>query len=600
MLNGKISLYSWIRNSKIKSRLIVSFLFLSILPLFITSTFTYQKTSEAIHAKSSTYSLQILDQVRNEINRENKKLEYLSDQIMTNNLVQTNLLNATKLDMHSVMDTYYEVNQTFSGRKLLDHIKSLQIYNSTVELVYDLGYDQLKEEDISQLTKMITEHDGNDVWTHVTTKNDVDCIILGRQIHSRENWLQPIGYIFIAVKESFYSRDIYGDVDMGEGADLFILDPLGNVLSARNPKIQFGNKHENSGLIKQIVSNEAEGKRSFSMTIQRNGYLVAYSYDTSARWYLISTIPDAYLNKETRNVLPYILYVCALCFVFSLLLTFIISTSISRPLKLLTQTMKQVAGGNLNVSIEDSNKDEIGFLTGKFNSMVEQLRNSIDHSKEEQIKKREIELQMLQAQINPHFLFNTLNSLKWTALLNNDVSVSSGLTSLAELLRSTIVDKKELILLRDELKNVENYIVIQRLRYGTSFEVEYQINERLRDSSILKFILQPIVENSIIHGLDPKEYDSKIIISAEELGTYMRITIRDNGKGMDVQQINNLVYSGSKSKNRLSNIGISNVNERIKLNYGEEFGLTIESEVGKGTSIIMMMPLLGLENMDND
>jgi two-component system sensor histidine kinase YesM len=600
MLKGKISLYGWIRNSKIKSRLIVSFLFLSILPLFITSTLTYQKTSEAIHAKSSTYSLQILDQVRSETNRENKKLEYLSDQIMTNNLVQTNLIHATKLDMHSVMDTYYEVNQTFSGRKLLDHIKSLQIYNSSTELLYDLGYDQLREDDISKLTKMIAERDGNDVWTHVTTKKNVDCIILGRQIHSRENWLQPIGYIFIAVKESFYSRDIYGDVDMGEGADLFIIDSEGNLLSARNPKIQVGKKHENTGLIKQIVLNESEGKRSFSMTMQRKGYLAAYSYDTSARWYLISTIPDAYLNKETRNVLPYILYVCALCLVFSLLLTFIISTSISRPLKLLTLTMKQVAGGNLNVSIEDSNKDEIGFLTGKFNSMVEQIRNLIDHTKQEQVKKREIELQMLQAQINPHFLFNTLNSLKWTAMLNNDVSVSNGLASLAELLRSTIVDKKELILLGDELRNVENYIVIQRLRYGTAFEVEYQISERLRNSSILKFILQPIVENSVIHGLNPKDYDSKIIISAEELGAYLRITIRDKGKGMDDQQIEKLVDSGYKAKHRLSNIGISNVNERIKLNYGEEFGLMIESEVGKGTSVILMMPLLGMENMDND
>lgn len=600
MLIIKTSLYRWIRSSKIKSRLIISFLFLSILPLFITSTFIYQKTSEAIHSNSSTYSLQILDQVRNEINRENKKLEYLSDQIMTNNLVQTNLINAVKLDMHSVMDTYYEVNQTFSGRKLLDQIKSLQIYNSSEELLYDLGYDQLREEDISQLTKMIVEHDGNDIWTHVKTENDVDCIILGRQIHSRENWLKPIGYIFIAVKESFYSRDIYGDVDMGEGADLFILDSQGEVLSARNPKIQFGKKHENSGLIKQIVSNEAQGKRSFSMTMQRNGYLAAYSYDTSARWYLISTIPDAYLNKGMRNVLPYILYICALCLVISLLLTFIISTSISRPLKLLTQSMKQVAGGNLNVSIQDTNKDEIGFLTGKFNSMVEQIHNSIDHTKEEQIKKREIELQMLQAQINPHFLFNTLNSLKWTAMLNNDVSVTIGLTSLAELLRSTIVDKKEVILLKDELKNVENYIVIQRLRYGTSFEVEYQINERLRESRILKFILQPIVENSIIHGLDSKNYDSKIIISAEELGAYMRITIRDNGKGMNEQQIERLMNSGYKAKHRLSNIGISNVNERIKLNYGEEFGLTIESEVGKGTSVILRMPMLGMGNADHD
>ncbi|WP_189018094.1 cache domain-containing sensor histidine kinase [Paenibacillus marchantiophytorum] len=581
-----------LRKSKIKHRLIVSFILLSIIPLFSMTLIAYTQSSEAIHTKIGTYSLQILDQVRDEIKRENRKLDYLSNQVMMNSLVQKNLENATELDAQSVMDTYYEVNQTFSGRKLLNHIKSMQIYNKSKELVYDLGYDKLLPQDIEPLTQMIAERKGNDIWTHVVTQNGVDCIVLAREIHSGSNWLNTVGYIFIAIKESFYSRDIYEDVNMGEGADLFMIDPKGGVLSSRNMDMPVGRTLDQSkDLLNKIAENEKKGKRAFISTWHHNGSLVAYSYDSSARWYLVSTIPTSYLNKETSTIVPYMLIATALCLLFSLLLTFVISGSISNPLQRLTQSMKQLALGNLQATNEDRSQDEIGFLSTRFNTMVLQISNLIEQTRNEQVKKREVELQMLQAQINPHFLFNTLNSLKWTAMLNQAVSVSDGLGALAELLRSTIVETSEMISLRAELDNINNYIVIQRLRYGATFEVEHQIDKGLMESGILKFILQPIVENAIIHGLDEQADHNKIVITAKRFEGHIQINIVDNGKGMSPNKVQQLLDTPNIAKQRLSNIGISNVNERIKLHFGEAYGITIQSEVGRGTSVSLIMPL---------
>lgn len=585
------------RRSKIKNRLIVSFLCLSILPLCIATWLTYDKSGDAIRSKISDYSLQILDQLRNEIKRENELLLYLTDQIMMHNLVQTSLLQAhqanTALDTQSLMNSYYDLNSAFSGRKLFSQINTLQIYNSSGRMLFDLGYDKLKEEDTATLTRLIEAGEGKDVWTHVVTKNGVDSIVLGRQIHSQFNWMDTIGYVFIAVKESYYSRIIHEDADVGEGSDLFIADHRGVVLSAGKRHLQIGAKYPNGELLKEIETHEQLGTRAFTAVFNKHHYYLVYSYDAVSRWYLVGTIPYELLSKETKQIVPYIVLVVGMCILCSLLLTFQISSSISTPLHRLTESMKQVSTGNLQVRIHDNSHDEIGFLTGKFNTMIEQIRDLIDHTKQEQMQKREIELQMLQAQINPHFLFNTLNCLKWTAAINHVPVVSDGLTALAELLRNTIVDKKELIPLRQEIANVDNYIIIQRLRYGSSFAVEYDIEDRLQDAAVLKFILQPIVENSLIHGLDGSERDDpKMFISARSDSGRLLLTIGDNGKGIQEEQLHRLLDSNYRGKHRLSNIGVSNVQERIRLNFGEAYGLSIESQVGTGTRVVLTMPMI--------
>jgi len=460
-------------------------------------------------------------------------------------------------------------------------------------MVFDLGYDKLQEEDVTALTDLIKNGGGKDIWTHVVTTNGVDAILLGRPIPSQFDWINTIGYVFISVKESYYSRIIHEDADVGEGSDLFIADNRGIILSAGNRNLQVGAKYPNGELMKEIQTHEQLGMRAFPTVFNHHKYHLVYSYDAVSRWYMVGMIPYEVLQKETKQIFPYMLLVVGMCIMFSLLLTFVISTSISTPLHRLTESMKKVSTGNLPISIVDKSNDELGFLTMKFNTMIEQLGDLIEHTKQEQIKKREIELQMLQAQINPHFLFNTLNSLKWTAAINHVPIVSDGLTALAELLRNTIVDKKEMIPLRDEIRNVDNYIIIQRIRFGSLFTIEYDIEDSLLDAAVLKFILQPIVENSLIHGLEGVALNNPIIfISARLIGDQLEITVGDNGKGMEEQQLDRLLDFTYRGKHRLSNIGVRNVHERIQLNFGSIYGITIQSHVNEGTQVMLTMPLI--------
>jgi two-component system sensor histidine kinase YesM len=208
--------------------------------------------------------------------------------------------------------------------------------------------------------------------------------------------------------------------------------------------------------------------------------------------------------------------------------------------------------------------------------------------KEEQKVKRQAELKMLQAQINPHFLFNTLNSFKWVAMLSQNNTLNKGLESLSVLLRNTILNKNNLVPIEEELDNLSHYANIQKIRYGASFTLESDIAGELKGYYILKFILQPIVENSIIHATEEEAITTKITVKMREISGKVIVTIADNGQGFDTT----LIKKQNGQSNKLSGIGIDNVNERIKIHYGSTYGLTINSELGKGTTTTIVLPVL--------
>ncbi|MFF2480026.1 sensor histidine kinase [Paenibacillus sp. NPDC058071] len=587
----ELPLQTYLRKSKIKNRLIVSLLLLSIVPLFASAWIFYSKSVDAVSSNISGYSLQVLDQLKFQIQRENKKLEYLSDQIMTHNLVQTSLRSANaNSDPELLKSTYYDINQAFSGRKLLDQIKSLQIYNSSNELIYDLGYDKLDRTEIVTFTEMMRRRDGNDLWTYTVTQYGVDCIVLARTIRSQNNWNEELGSVFLAMKESHYSRDIFETIDLGEGADVFLIDQNGVVLSSRNAGYAVGRPYPDGSLMRKIALHEQLGERTFETQLQDRQQLVAYSYDSNARWYLVGVIPRKHLARESQQIMPYLIIVVCLSLFFSILITFLLSRSISKPLNRLVHRMKQVSLGNFRIQDSDSSPDELGYLSVKFDSMIEEISGLIRQMQNEQRLKRETELQMLQAQINPHFLFNTLNSIKWTATLSRADTVADGLNALAELLRNTIVDKEEFVPLRRELDNIENYVVIQRLRYGVSFTVIYEIGDELSGSSVLKFMLQPIIENALIHGLEESQDNGFIVISAVREGGDLRIAVRDNGRGMDGERLKRLFDPTYRANQRLSGIGLTNVQERLQLHFGDRYGLTVTSEIGEGTKVELLLP----------
>ncbi|QNK57959.1 sensor histidine kinase [Paenibacillus sp. PAMC21692] len=581
-----------IRRSRIQNRLIVSFLFLSIVPLTVSGFVSYRDSSAAIHNKISTYSTEVTALLTQVARVETKKIEVLADQFMMDAIVQDGLERVDELTDKVKWDYSLMLNQMLREKySQLSNISMFQIRTNDNQVFYDVGYDSFSDQVIERFIRLTEARQGMDVWTYAQTRLGKDTIVFVRTIHARDYSLKKLGVMIIAFDEALFMKQTYRNINMGEGADIFIMDAKGVIISSDNTAIPMGEKYGDI-ILKGIEEDRRLSKPSYVFSMHngegRDSSLVSYSYDFSTDWFLVSTIPYAYLNAESRQMAHNIVMVGLLCLLVALLLTFIISRSVSTPVNHLVSNMRQVMEGNFAVNIRDQGKDEIGYMAATFSKMLKQIRSLIEQNRQEQKMKREIELKMLQAQINPHFLFNTLSSLKWTAVLSQAVVVSEGLGALAELLRHTIINKKETITLAEELKNIESYVVIQKIRYGDSFDVEFEIDEQVLNGRVLKFMLQPIVENAIIHGMDGIEVDGKLKIICSGEGQNLKILVQDNGQGMDELERQRLEGNDAK---KLSGIGISNVQERIRLHYGDDYGIHIDSKIGEGTVVAITIPL---------
>nr|WP_275942579.1 sensor histidine kinase [Paenibacillus alba] len=276
--------------------------------------------------------------------------------------------------------------------------------------------------------------------------------------------------------------------------------------------------------------------------------------------------------------------------VIFLIVSFFLVRSIVGPIKSLIYQMNRVKSGSFHVDLELSGPLEIYSLGKTFQSMTGRIQELIIERQEQERLKNRAEIDALQSQINPHFLVNTLNAIKIMAMLSKATNLVEMTDSLIKLLSSTFHRGGSYIQLFDELQSLEKYIHIMKVRYGDRFKVEYDLDESVMHTYILKLLLQPILENAIIHGFYGKEAMGIVKITCKTQRDQLIITITDNGKGMERRTMEALLQE--KKVESLSGIGIANVNDRIRLNYGEPYGLEIESELGVGTEVIVVLPLL--------
>lgn len=259
--------------------------------------------------------------------------------------------------------------------------------------------------------------------------------------------------------------------------------------------------------------------------------------------------------------------------------------SISHPINHMIRTCQAISDGNMDVRIADQASDELAYLSDNIDGMVTEIQLLLEQQQESEAKKRELELKMLQYQINPHFLFNTLNTLRLVAQMNQDKVVAEGIRSLSELLKNTLINDKEFITIQEEVDNLKHYFSIQAIRYAGSFHVNYEVDEELSSCLLPKLILQPLAENSVLHGSYNDGTIMEIYVSVKKLEQDILLEVKDEGKGFDI-------HDSSSVPKGLGGIGSRNVNDRIHLYFSNEYGLTVTSSPGKGTCCQVLIPAL--------
>ncbi len=312
----------------------------------------------------------------------------------------------------------------------------------------------------------------------------------------------------------------------------------------------------------------------------------------NTRWRIVGVAFMDELLEPLRIFRMTLFAVMGISLLAAFLLSRIISRVITKPLRELEMNMRDVQNGNFHVSETEGKSKEVESLSHSFQVMVDRIEDLMEEVRKTEAVKRQRELDALQAKINPHFLYNTLDSVVWMAETGNNKGVVRMVTALASLFRISIAKGHDIITLKEELSHVESYLDIQSMRYKDRFRFTIDLPSELENVPTIKLIIQPIVENSIYHGIKYLQEEGLITIKARDIGEgRIAITIRDNGVGMK-QEVLDSILSEDNPHSQGNGIGLRNIDERIRLTYGSSFGLSIESEPDEGTAVTITIPHL--------
>lgn len=320
---------------------------------------------------------------------------------------------------------------------------------------------------------------------------------------------------------------------------------------------------------------------------------ILFSNTLDNGWKIMEKLSKSKISNEARkDLVPLILMgFCSIGLVVVVLT--ILMFKLTRSIRKLREAMKKVSGGNFDVYININTRDEIAELAVVFNNMVKNISELVDKVTYQEKEKKNFEMKALLMQINPHFIYNTLSAVIFLARKNNIDGIVTLIGSLIHILRKTVDYDVVFVSLRDEIQYLNEYVNIQKIRYEDMISVAFEVEEKLYGCKIPKMLLQPLVENSLFHGILPKEAHGDICVSVKKDNDTILFEVWDNGVGIEPERLEELllVETPPSSIDKFSNLGLKNVNERIKLLYGNQFGLLLESKVGRGTRISFALPL---------
>ncbi|OMD95353.1 sensor histidine kinase [Paenibacillus odorifer] len=441
-----------------------------------------------------------------------------------------------------------------------------------------------------QLKPLAAEASGSIVWYPQGNRNSLLAV---RQIKSYTGstfTLDDLGTLVIRIRIDLIIADSTSDTDQLIAVDA----TTGQAIYPEAPI-----------LLPEELKEETERPELYRTAKYQEGtYFITKTKSSYIDWIYINATPFNEMFKHITFVKKLVVIIFALILLIGLLLGYRLARSIVRPISKLTKKMKQIEKGDLDNLEEQSlgvvsqtAQDEVSQLNRTFKMMIRRIRELIDENYAKQLIIRETELKALQAQINPHFLYNTLESINWLAKMNKQAKISEMVEALGYLFRSSIGLKDPLITLEKEITIVRNYVIIQKTRFDERLDFRMDVPEHLHDALIPKLTLQPLIENAIRYALEPNIEPCTISITVSEEEQGLDIRVSDNGPGMSAEFIKDLQLG--RVKTRGEGIGLANIAERIQIVFGPEWGTSIESEPGQGTTIHVRIPYLKgvLENV---
>ena len=420
---------------------------------------------------------------------------------------------------------------------------------------------------------------------------DTGPMIMEDLVHNQEKLLQFIeevtdtqgnvmGYVCTNIEEENLSYDYLED-PANQELDQMELIGNGKIIAARGLS-QMGKDFPEKIYGKWTNHSEITGAGKETIYI--------YCEGSFSRCGIFASVKRSVILSNLMQVRKYVFGVAAILSLVAVIAAVYISRIVYRPVRKLMVAMQEVSAGEMATRAEVVSNDEIGLAAKEFNRMLDRIEELIKQLIAEEKKKKDAELEALQYQITPHFMYNTLNSIKCYALIHGQKEIATVIEDFVELLQTCIRKKGAFLTVAEEVQILENYIHLQEFRNGEAYQTEYKIEREAEQCKIPRLLLQPLVENAIIHGLDIKKQKKRLLIEAYTSGSRLYLEVKDNGRGMSEEQIEELLKKKEKKTKGLTAVGIQNIQDRLKLYYGKQAKLSLESDE-KGTIARIYLPV---------
>ncbi len=575
----------------IRFNMIFLFSILILCAVFVFLGISMQVTRKAVIENSTEYTKQLIGQVKFDIDSYISYMENISTMVVTNMDIRE-YLSEPNLDSSRENILYNRMLSQFDTiLNMREDIYNIAIYGENGRSVLNRGSQTINPNiNVKEMTwyKKAIAAEGKRVLSSSHVQNLVYddykwVVTLSKAIRTKETG-QNLGALLVDLNYSSITK-LCQNINMGNKGYIFLIDENGEVIY--HPKQQLIYTGLRTEKITDILSCKSD-----HFIAKLNGEEKLYTMSTSEKtgWIVVgvANINELFVNrKETQTIyLESALLLLLGAFVAAVLF----SDKLAKPITALKLSMKEVEKGNFDgITVEARGEDEIGMLYNSFYAMTEEIQNLMEDKSKSQKEKYRLELRALQAQINPHFMYNTLDSIVWMAEGGNNKEVVIMTSTLGKLLRQSISNEEELVTIEKEIDYARSYLIIQKMRYTDQLTFEIEVDPAIYAYKIVKLTLQPLVENAIYHGIKYKETMGKIRITGKEMEEGILIQIIDDGIGMEEEVLNHILDK-KKRVNQNNGVAVENVNRRLKLYYGENYGLHYESTLHVGTIVSIFLP----------
>jgi two-component system sensor histidine kinase YesM len=567
----------WRKWRTIKAKILAAFIILLLIPMSLIVVFNYMKSASILEEKASQQFHYLSEITNRQFDQYITNLDTISINVIESPVIQSRMnqpfISALEWTPQQIADEA-RVKGFLSGiHKLVPGLSGIAVY----------GYNGIIDYHHPSWTIGLDYNPQNETWYQEAARREGKWMISGKRIEAEFSFFQQRSEESVIT----FAREIL---------DLGTLKPMG-VLAIN---VKLSTLESILGIAessRQLVVRNESGQTIMSTTEAESymndpNWLQTSSISPVTGWKSIHLVSKQELFKESKDIRNFILGVTALLSLIAVVLAHLLSSSIVKPLQVLRRKMQEIEKGQFRGEILPIHHDEVGELTQRFNRMMVNMRSLLDEIRDREQQKAQLEMDALQARINPHFLYNTLMALRIQAVTDGNLKLGDLISSLVHLLKFSAKNKRKEIKLNHELELLNQYVRLLQLR-NESFDYELDVETGMGDNLVFPFMLQPIVENAIFHGIGPLQRRGAIKVVVRRCEGRNMAMVEDDGVGLDGFSLSMLLAPDDESgdSDDLHKIGIRNVYDRLKLQFGDKAELTVDSAPGLGTRVTVKWPI---------